>query len=184
MDLAGLCFKGLTSLPVTVAGRGDWSDGDGSRINWSLWQYWRGLATCSEPWVAMIFVYSTGVVHWCKGGPLVNPCLGSAEGEVQLQLALGSSDAGLPELRGIFRIGGVSRDWSSTVASSFCVPPIPDRREFRTGVIETFSTYESNPAVGLFMLFIARRDVKYGRSHRWRLRRDWQARSRIRSTAS
>jgi hypothetical protein len=155
MNLGGISFHCLTPLAVTL--EGGWSAPPG--------RDWCGVATASEPLVAVAFLDCGAVVEWCKSER------GSAE-SLEVRFALLPYDAQGLDVQVNYAVGRGGRRRRSVLESFDGVSVVRDRRELRTGVIERFAEVTGEPRVELSMLFIARRDVRSARNGLWCLRNE------------
>jgi hypothetical protein len=151
MNLAGIGFPCLTSVAATL--EGGWSS--------RRWPDWQGVATASEPLVAVAFLGSGDLAVWSKSER-------GRAGNLEVGLALWPYDATGLDVQVNFSVGRGMRRWRSALPASDTVPAIPDRRELRTGAIEGFAVV-GEPRVELSLLLIARRDVRSARNGLWRV---------------
>jgi hypothetical protein len=131
---------------------------------------WDGVATGTEPFVAIVFIREGATVWWCKSERWPAGALPAEAHEVRLNLT--SYDASGEDVQVLWLVGGGQRRRRLRVPSSYR-PEIPPERRFRTGVVERFATVGSEISGGLLellVLFVARRDVRSSRNGLWRLR--------------
>lgn len=140
-------------LPVTISG--EWLDPPK--------RDWRGIASASEPLVAVVFLKQRNRLEWCKSDR------GSVEG-LPIRLALFPYDKLASEVQVNFSVGGGGRCLASNVPSRNYRPDIHSHNVVRTGELVTFARVDGSPAVDAEMLFIPQRSVQFGRNALWRLR--------------
>jgi hypothetical protein len=147
----------LTSIAVTFAGGWVTINPPNHR--------WQGEIRCSRSFVALLVGVTPDRLSWAKTSVLGAPT------RVVVDLHPLSSSGN--ETQVIFLVGdGFLQDLTVSAASSPDVlrPVLP--REVATGILHPAFEIASTPAATLSLLFLAREDIRRGRSGVWRPRTD------------
>lgn len=154
LGLDAIRLKSFQSVPVHLEGH--WEE--------NPWRHdWKGIATSPVPMVALSFLEFSNQWIWCKSE--------KRNGNLELRLALFPYDQQRLDVGVNFSVrnnGGCRM--RSIMPSSSYRPELPDTRLLETAQLYEFATVEGNPAIKLFMLFLARTDVKGLRKGLWRVR--------------
>jgi hypothetical protein len=150
MRLEAVRLEALQSVPVTVNG------------SWSADRDWRGSARSPVPLVGMSFLQSGNHCEWCKSE--------RDEPSPEVRLALFPYDEAALDVQVNFSVGHGGRRWRTLMPSPSCRPVLPDTLSLETGTIHRFADLDTDPAVALYYLFVARDDVESSRGTLWRVR--------------
>jgi hypothetical protein len=149
MDLEGIAFEGLETLPIYL--NGSWAYG--------AKRDWRGAARSTVPLVGMSFMQSPRHCEWCKSKK------DEASPEVRLAL-FPYDDVGMD-----VQVWFWGLRWRSLVPSASYRPVFSDLQVLQAARIFRFATIDGDPPVNLFVLFLARSDVESSRKGLWRVRK-------------
>jgi hypothetical protein len=147
--------KGITILraakvPVTISG--EW------RVCSAHCRVWRGVASSVEPIVCALIVQVGPRTEWVISQSPKNSNL-------KVYLDLSNYLCG-PNLRVSISIG-LSECVCGTIAGPDYFPCIPEHEQVETGTLALVSHIVGQPSVSICALFLAERDVKYGRKGIW-----------------
>jgi hypothetical protein len=149
----GLTIPGVARAPVVISG--EWLPAPK--------RDWRGVASASEPIVAVSFLRWGHHIEWCLSErPTGN--------ESEVRLALFPYDRDGCDVQVNTFLGGGGQRWRSLVSSAQYRPTIPLSTSLETGRVLSLSRIEGNPCVEFFGLFLAKRDTKGGRNGIWHIR--------------
>src|SRR2546425_5379092 len=144
----------LGGLDVHVSG--DWAN--------RRFRDWQGVATGSEPIVAVAFVADPDGIKWCKSER-------SAAGQ-PIRLLLGHHDTEGRDVQVNFSVGDTGRVTRTTVESSSYHPLINAPAVGRTGFMFGFAAVSGSRPGLRGAPFIARPLVQVGRNGLWHVRKE------------
>jgi hypothetical protein len=142
-------LPGLLRVPCELSG--SWTSAE--RASWTA------RASCEHAVVCMSLIVSDGTAHWSKSTRLT-----PESDAVRVGLGFDPADAAHVVI-GCGSIGLPTR-----LAQAGARPALADLLAIETGVLWRLCRFDSQPAVGIFVLFLAAPDVQWGRNKLWRLR--------------
>ena len=159
-------LAGVTALPVQLAG--NWSVTSTRRLQGgeAITRRWHGLAKADQALVALSVLVNGNFVQWGKSEvrPQTDAC--------EVELALFPHDnIGLDvQVNVVVGDGGYRRD-TTRVASVTYLPDIPDLQEIACGQLFRLATINGDPVIEVGLMFLARAEVRKGRTGNWKPRK-------------
>lgn len=154
MSLDAVTLNGATPLLISV--QGQWSTGPS--------RDWLGWAQATEPFVALAFLRTPEICRWARSERAVD----SAE----VRLALFPYDEEGKDVQVNFSVGSGCVIRRAKAPAASYQPDISERHSFQSGVIQRFTQIAVDPWHELFILFLARQDVRSARNGLWHLRKE------------